>query len=99
MQISFFLAIDLLRRFEFDIHVSRYKLKKIYSLNHSIKYMCSIQSLKAARGNILNDNKPADVSLWTNENFCEWLKLVNLQVISKFGNFFWCQNFIKNFYN
>jgi hypothetical protein len=56
MQTSLFLAIDLLRKYEFDIN-----------------------SIKNARLNVLNDNRPVDVNLWTNKNFAEWLKLVNLQ--------------------
>ncbi len=58
VQTSLFLAIDLLRKYEFDV-----------------------AAIRTARLNVLNDNRPVEVSLWTNENFCGWLKLVNLQVI------------------
>ncbi len=56
LQTSLFLAIDLLRKYEFDMG-----------------------AVRQARLNVLNDNRPAEVALWTNDNFCEWLKLVNLQ--------------------
>lgn len=58
VQTSLFLAIDLLRKYEFNL-----------------------DTIRTARLNVLNDNRPVEVSLWTNENFSEWLKLVNLQVI------------------
>lgn len=58
VQTSLFLAIDLLRKYEFNL-----------------------DTMRTARLNVLNDNRPVEVSLWTNENFSEWLKLVNLQVI------------------
>lgn len=58
LQTSILLAIELLRKFEFDI-----------------------DNIETIRKNS-NNTKQLELSLWINENFIEWLKLVNLQNFS-----------------
>ena len=58
-QTSLLLAVEILRRYDFDT--------------------ARIDSLRKAN----SKNEPIEVHLWTNENFIEWLKLVNLQAFTK----------------
>ncbi|RNA03807.1 kazrin-like isoform X4 [Brachionus plicatilis] len=54
-QNSLLLAIELLRKHDFDVH----KINGQRELSHK-------------------ENQTLDICLWTNENFIDWLKLVNL---------------------
>lgn len=54
-QNSLLMAIELLKRHDFDVH----KVDTLRELSQK-------------------ENQPLDICLWTNENFIDWLKLVNL---------------------